>query len=1295
MACRVPPSFRKTAPLPDGGRLFAGSAVPPAPTFRIVMGMILRRLCAIALLSCAAAVQAATYNLPAALGTAPFGSCNPATYACSGGISIGNADTVNFTMPMTLTVNGDFSVGNNSNINGNGHAVTISVTGNIAIGNSILSSINFIAGGNISIGNAGSITGDLTAGGTLSLGTTTVNGYCSPSSSQCTNGVGGGCTSATSGYVTTVTCTDDGTFTPPSGVSVAVVEAWGGGGGGGAATGSPDKGGGGAGGQYVVKRVAIAAGSSYTIQVGPGGAGGNGSAGAAGGDSTFNGTTVVAKGGAGGGYAGTNGGDGPAGLGTTTGAIGDLAYRGGNGSAGNSSGSDCNNGGAGGGGAGTHDNGGNASGNTGGSGGTTGGGSGAAASNSSGNGASGTAPGGGGAGACAESSANRTGGSGGAGRLIITYARTLPAALADYRFDEAGWSGAANEVIDSNGGATTYPGMAASLSATEPTTANASPPIAGSPGTCRYGVFNRANKDYVALPASFPNLGTSGSFSITAWIRTTNNTQSGQRIFLDDQNNSGGYGFSLGDGGTGMVRFFSRGTPSALILDTGNVIANNAWYFVAAVADVPNKTKRIHVFDTTGALKASVRAVWTEASFGSDNGPASIGGETNASGEGSSSFGFAGNLDEVRAYQSALSTAEVAAIAIQGHACAGALDHLRIEHAGSGVTCAPTTLTLKACADAACGSYYTGGVAGTLTATGAPTVNWTGGANFNIGVGGTATKSAQVTTAGTVTWGASGVAPVPTNGTSCYIGAANSCGFTSNTAGFLFDVPHHYSDVQQAVTVSAVRQSDNSLACTPAFAGVSKTISFNCGYSDPASGTLPVAVGGTSIACGSAGGISLAFDATGVANTTVRYADVGQMSLTANYAGSGDEAGLLMTGSDTFIAAPASFTVTPAGPYVAGTPFTVTVAAKNASGVTTPNFGAESATENVALAHVLTGPAGGSDPALDGTTTLTDASFDVGNGVATASDVEWDEVGDISLTATLASASYLGSGLSATGAAATGPFKPAYFDTAVTPGTGIFTYAGQPFTVSVSAMNADGAATQNYGGTYARDVTLTDANSAANNSGSLGSFANNTIAAASFAAGVATTTAIKYDFTSKTTAPLETPGSAPLALRATDSDGVTSSGHAEGQTPVRAGRLHLINAYGSELLPPRVEYRAEYWDGNRWATNILDSATAIAAGNIATGGLTVGGIGALVNGAGFITFATAGAGSYDIAINLNASGADTSCNTTHGGTPANLPWLQGHWSGACGGTPAWQQDPSARVRLGSPKAPHIYLRERY
>jgi MSHA biogenesis protein MshQ len=152
------------------------------------------------------------------------------------------------------------------------------------------------------------------------------------------------------------------------------------------------------------------------------------------------------------------------------------------------------------------------------------------------------------------------------------------------------------------------------------------------------------------------------------------------------------------------------------------------------------------------------------------------------------------------------------------------------------------------------------------------------------------------------------------------------------------------------------------------------------------------------------------------------------------------------------------------------------------------------------------------------------------------------------------------------------------------------------------------------------------------------------------------------------------------------------------ETAARFGRLHLYNAYGSELLVPRVEYRAEFWNGTRWATNTDDSATAIAAANVATGGLVLNNVGALANGVGSLAFAIAGVGSYDIALNLGGTVNDTSCNPNHpASTAAKMPWLQGFWGApaSCGGVAAWAQDPSARVRLGSPKAPFLFMRESY
>ncbi len=242
------------------------------------------------------------------------------------------------------------------------------------------------------------------------------------------------------------------------------------------------------------------------------------------------------------------------------------------------------------------------------------------------------------------------------------YTISATPALAEYRMDEAGWSGTAGEVVDTSG---SYPGTAVNSA----NTTDVSPAIPGSPGTCRYGVFDNGGiitQGYVALPG-FPNLST--DFTITAWIRTTNNTVGAQRILIDDESNTGGYGLSLGEGGTGALRFYARGS-SAIILDTPlNTIANNTWYFVAGVADISNDRRWIYVFDAAGNLLPGLPVSVASTGWGIDTGTASIGGETNASGEPAATNHFKGNLDEVRVYPKVLSQSALSALATQTHVC--------------------------------------------------------------------------------------------------------------------------------------------------------------------------------------------------------------------------------------------------------------------------------------------------------------------------------------------------------------------------------------------------------------------------------------------------------------------------------------------------------------------------------------------------------------------------------------------------------------------------------------------------
>lgn len=144
--------------------------------------------------------------------------------------------------------------------------------------------------------------------------------------------------------------------------------------------------------------------------------------------------------------------------------------------------------------------------------------------------------------------------------------------------------------------------------------------------------------------SSFPNM--SSSFSISAWVYTVDNAEAGQRIFCDDANNSnGGYALSIGDPGSGRIRFYIRGLSNVSLDSPVSTISNNTWHHCVAVADMTGLMKYLYV---DGNLVASQSFTGT---LGTDNGNASIGGEVAA---GESGNRFDGRLDEVRSVARAL-----------------------------------------------------------------------------------------------------------------------------------------------------------------------------------------------------------------------------------------------------------------------------------------------------------------------------------------------------------------------------------------------------------------------------------------------------------------------------------------------------------------------------------------------------------------------------------------------------------------------------------------------------------------
>ncbi len=664
-----------------------------------------------------------------------------------------------------------------------------------------------------------------------------------------------------------------------------------------------------------------------------------------------------------------------------------------------------------------------------------------------------------------------------------------------WRMNEGSWNGTSNEVADF--GSASNPGTAASLSATEPTTANTTPAIAGTPGTCRYGVFNRTNKDYIALGAGYPNLAAAGQtgFTVTAWINSTNTALPGQRILIDDQNDTapGSWGFSVGEtsrAGAGGVRFYYR-QGTTFTLDTV-AVPSNQWLFVglsvslAAGAGASRGT--IYVYNTAGTLVTSYTDIFTWTS-GSDAGPPSIGGETNASGEGTNQFGFSGAIDELRVYRAALSQSMVNQVRQLTNPCV-TTDHYALSGSASGVTCDVSTVQITAhdathtAVSPAAGtslnlttSTLTGvWQAGLLSGTGgwtpsganngAATYVWPGGetsftvrlrqntpATVNINLLDSGGKAESVTEDLSIVFADTAFRVTDASGTATVTIGMQLSGKNSNVG---FGAQTRY--------LQAIRTDTNTGSCVGLIQSQTVTIEMAAARINPTGGGSQVSVMNSSSAmvalgtgAGAAGAytnVSLAFDASSMAPLVVSYPNAGSVSLFARYQLPTPPTGTYVAGSSN------TFVVRPFGLRIAGPPSGRTGSGSTAyarAGQTWPDAVTVSAVvweaaddanddgvpdSDAALAgNAVTTNFGAeaapatvtithtlAEPASGNNGALTTSLSAFTNGVASTT-ASWSEVGLINLFAS--STSYLGSGQnvrnSGAGYAGVGRFYPDHF----------------------------------------------------------------------------------------------------------------------------------------------------------------------------------------------------------------------------------------------------------------------------
>ncbi|WP_323877916.1 DUF6701 domain-containing protein [Aeromonas hydrophila] len=425
------------------------------------------------------------------------------------------------------------------------------------------------------------------------------------------------------------------------------------------------------------------------------------------------------------------------------------------------------------------------------------------------------------------------------------------------------------------------------------------------------------------------------------------------------------------------------------------------------------------------------------------------------------------------------------------------IDHFQLDHSGQALTCNPETVTVKACADAACTTLITDPVTATLSLEPVSSSNgWVGGNTVTFS-GGSTTVQLRNNTATAVTIGVSGSVPAtkPFSTTLCKAGAgtpsAAACTLNFADSGFFFDVPDTYSNQPQTVAIKALKKSDVTKQCVPGFANQSKSVKFWSSYVLPTSNnynskiSVNSSVIGTDL--GSATLVPLAFDAQGQSTITVKYPDAGKVQLDARYDGTGSEAGLVMTGADQFVARPVGLCITPpqgvcaAGDSScpvfkkAGDTFQVDIKAMAwesandgdicAGNQTTPNF----VLSNIALGSILVAPNPGTNAAV-GTATYNHvpASNSLNSVTQTVS-----EVGVFRMTATPPANAYFTYTIPPAQSQPVGRFIPADFNLAsgdIVPACNVFFYMGQPFGVAldVLARNVSGGQTQNYTGSFAK-----------------------------------------------------------------------------------------------------------------------------------------------------------------------------------------------------------------------------------
>lgn len=603
--------------------------------------------------------------------------------------------------------------------------------------------------------------------------------------------------------------------------------------------------------------------------------------------------------------------------------------------------------------------------------------------------------------------------------------------------------------------------------------------------------------------------------------------------------------------------------------------------------------------------------------------------------------------------------------------------HFEISYGSQGLTCEPSVVTVKACANASCSELYSGQVTLTVGATGGATgsgfnnnsVNFTGG-TVSLSLSKTSSADTQFSILQSSVLVSNPLICKERNSTNPAGELDPACTLSFASSGLLLsDIPTQIAGkTSSAIKLQVVQAGSGTGACEVRdVENLPVQFSYQCVNPGSCIAGQTFTVDGAAIQpLNTFTSINREFNQNAETNFQIEYSDVGKVRLHAKLTLPGESAPLEVS-SNEFVVKPAKIVVADvsraddtanpattssgAGFVAAGEEFKVVLEVQNDRGKLTPNFGNELERELLALDNGLIYPTfdSGQPCQTAGPDCEPNPALTIGAGGFTAlaggrfgsSEVSWNQVGAILLSGKISDDTYIDADTSTIFKVKqnVGRFYPDRFELVSKPAevinscsAGNFSYMGQSaisVEAGLQAVSKNGSVVTNYNSLPNKPYQNTAAIGviALNASGSdnRGDRFDNKVATA-WKDGVWLWQQSDLRFSKLATLTPDGPYSSLqmglAVLSEADNRNLQQTvgfpGAAIGQPlDMRYGRFALLNAAGPEDEDLPVVLQAEYWNGSQFDRNTVDSCSIYAASNLDVTGITTakgGSSGSMVTG---------------------------------------------------------------------------------